>query len=191
MKIIVDHTSMQPIYEQIVEQIKKQILQGTLREGAPLDSVRMLAKDLKVSALTVKKAYDALEEEQLIATVHGKGSFVLGVNPSLLAEEQKREIEQRMEQLVAKARASKRVAVVSSVAVRPPASRGMTRRRGTRTVGMRIDRTKRKVPSPTRMRCGAVAAMQSAFRLVFIQCTNHLTTPALMGCAPWRAWVCC
>ena len=98
MKIIVDHTSMQPIYEQIVEQ-------GTLREGAPLDSVRMLAKDLKVSALTVKKAYDALEEEQLIATVHGKGSFVLGVNPSLLAEEQKREIEQRMEQLVAKARA--------------------------------------------------------------------------------------
>ena len=95
MKIIVDHTSMQPIYEQIVEQIKKQILQGTLREGAPLDSVRMLAKDLKVSALTVKKAYDALEEEQLIATVH----------PSLLAEEQKREIEQRMEQLVAKARA--------------------------------------------------------------------------------------
>ena len=102
MKIIVDHTSMQPIYEQIVEQIKKQILQGTLREGAPLDSVRMLAKDLKVSALTV---YDALEEEQLIATVHGKGSFVLGVNPSLLAEEQKREIEQRMEQLVAKARA--------------------------------------------------------------------------------------
>lgn len=54
MKIIVDHTSMQPIYEQIVEQIKKQILQGTLREGAPLDSVRMLAKDLKVSALTVK-----------------------------------------------------------------------------------------------------------------------------------------
>ena len=86
MKIIVDHTSMQPIYEQIVEQIKKQILQGTLQEGAPLDSVRMLAKDLKVSALTVKKAYDALEEEQLIATVHGKGSFVLGVNPSLLAE---------------------------------------------------------------------------------------------------------
>ena len=58
MKIIVDHTSMQPIYEQIVEQIKKQILQGTLREGAPLDSVRMLAKDLKVSALTVKKAYE-------------------------------------------------------------------------------------------------------------------------------------
>ena len=106
MNIIVDHTSMQPIYEQIVEQIKKQILQGTLREGEALDSVRMLAKDLKVSALTVKKAYDALEEEeQLIATVHGKGSFVLGVNPSLLAEEQKREIEQRMEQLVAKARA--------------------------------------------------------------------------------------
>lgn len=104
MNIIVDHTSMQPIYEQIVEQIKKQILQGTLREGEALDSVRMLAKDLKVSALTVKKAYDALEEEQLIAMVHGKGSFVLGVNPSLLVEEQKREIEQRMEQLVAKAR---------------------------------------------------------------------------------------
>ena len=76
MNIIVDHTSMQPIYEQIVEQIKKQILQGTLREGEALDSVRMLAKDLKVSALTVKKAYDALEEEQLIATVHGEGAGV-------------------------------------------------------------------------------------------------------------------
>ena len=75
MKIIVDHTSMQPIYEQIVEQIKKQILQGTLREGAPLDSVRMLAKDLKVSALTVKKAYDALEErmEQLVAKARAYG----------------------------------------------------------------------------------------------------------------------
>ena len=106
MKIIVDHTSMQPIYEQIVEQIKKQILQGTLREGAPLDSVRMLAKDLKVSALTVKKAYDALEEEQLIATVQGKGSFVAGGNMELLREERLKHIEDLMARAVEEARSA-------------------------------------------------------------------------------------
>ena len=85
MKIIVDHTSMQPIYEQIVEQIKKQILQGTLREGAPLDSVRMLAKDLKVSALTVKKAYDALEEEQLKMCIRDSSRHNLIALPSTVA----------------------------------------------------------------------------------------------------------
>lgn len=78
MKIIINNASMQPIYEQIVEQIKRQIVQQELTEGTPLPSVRVLAKDLKISALTVKKAYDFLEQEGLIATVHGKGSFILG-----------------------------------------------------------------------------------------------------------------
>lgn len=104
MKIMINNSSMQPIYEQIVEQIRQQILQGVLKEGEALSSVRGLAKDLKISALTVKKAYDYLEQEGLIATVHGKGSFVLAANPSLLEEEQRREVEICMEQAVAKGR---------------------------------------------------------------------------------------
>ena len=96
---------MQPIYEQIMEQIKKQIMQGELQEGDALASVRVLAKDLKVSALTVKKAYDLLEEEGLITTVHGKGSFILGTNPAMLAEQRRREVEIAMEQAVQKGRA--------------------------------------------------------------------------------------
>ena len=104
MKIIINNASMQPIYEQIVEQIKHQIVQQELTEGTPLPSVRALAKDLKISALTVKKAYDFLEEEGLIATVHGKGSFILGANPELMEEESRREVEAYMEQAVAKGR---------------------------------------------------------------------------------------
>ena len=102
MKIIINNTSMQPIYEQIVAQIKNQIVQGELPEGTPLPSVRALAKDLKISALTVKKAYDFLEQDGLIATIHGKGSFILGANPKLLEEERQREVEDYMEQAVTK-----------------------------------------------------------------------------------------
>ena len=76
MDIIVNHSSMQPIYEQIGDQIKEKIMHGILKEDTPLPSVRTLAKELKVSALTVKKAYDALEEEGFVITIHGKGSFV-------------------------------------------------------------------------------------------------------------------
>ena len=104
MKIIINNASMQPIYEQIVEQIKRQIVQQELTEGTPLPSVRALAKDLKISALTVKKAYDFFEEEGLIATVHGKGSFIPGANPDLMEEESRREVEACMEQAVAKGR---------------------------------------------------------------------------------------
>lgn len=105
MKIIINHSSMQPIYEQIVDQVKRQIMEGELAEGSALPSVRVLAKELRVSALTVKKAYDFLEEEGLIATVHGKGSFILAANGLLLAEERRREIEACMEQAVRKGRA--------------------------------------------------------------------------------------
>lgn len=104
MNIIIHNSSMHPIYEQIVDQVKNEILTGTLTEGQILPSVRSLSKDLRISALTVKKAYDALEQEGFIITVHGKGSFVAGVNPNLAMEEQRKEVEQLMEQAVRKGR---------------------------------------------------------------------------------------
>ena len=75
MKIIINNTSQQPIYDQIVEQVKSLIIGGELQEHQMLPSVRSLSKELKISALTVKKAYDRLEEEGFVTTVHGKGSF--------------------------------------------------------------------------------------------------------------------
>ncbi|GCF93142.1 GntR family transcriptional regulator [Enterococcus florum] len=104
MKLIIQHSSMIPIYEQLVEQIKGAIIQGTLNENDPLPSVRALAKELKISALTVKKAYDALDQEGMIQTVHGKGSFVSGVNPSIKWEEQVKSIQEELELIVAKAK---------------------------------------------------------------------------------------
>ena len=74
MNIIINNSSFQPIYEQIVEQIKDSIVKGRLKENDMLPSVRSLSKEIRVSALTVKKAYDELEQEGFIITVHGKGS---------------------------------------------------------------------------------------------------------------------
>ena len=102
MKIIVNNTSMQPIYEQIVEQIKGMIMQGQMQQEEMLPSVRTLSKDLRISALTVKKAYDTLEQEGFIVTVHGKGSFVAGVNQNLLLEEQKKEVERDLDAAIRK-----------------------------------------------------------------------------------------
>lgn len=104
MNIIINHTLMIPIYEQIADQIKKQIIQGTLDENTVLPSVRVLSKELKVSALTVKKAYDALEQEGFTTTIHGKGTYVLATNTSLLEEEQRKEIEASLEKIIAKGR---------------------------------------------------------------------------------------
>lgn len=95
---------MQPIYEQIVSQIKVCIIKGTLKEEEMLPSVRTLSKELKVSALTVKKAYDALEEEGFVITVHGKGSFVAHSNQELLLEEKKKEVETDLEAAIRKGR---------------------------------------------------------------------------------------
>lgn len=106
MKIIINHSSMQPIYEQITDQIKAMIIDGTLTEEEMLPSVRTLAKELKISALTVKKAYDFLEEEGFVVTVHGKGSFIAKNNQGLLMEERKREIETELEEVIRKARIS-------------------------------------------------------------------------------------
>lgn len=104
MKIIVNNSSMQPIYEQIVEQIKALIMNGELKPDAMLPSVRTLAKDLRVSALTVKKSYDTLEQEGFVITVHGKGSFVAAANMELVLEERKKEVEADLDLALRKAR---------------------------------------------------------------------------------------
>ena len=104
MNIIINHSSMVPIYEQIVDVVKTQIRKGELKEDENLPSVRMLAKELKISAWTVKKAYDALEEEGFAITIHGKGTYITAANTELLLEEQKKEIEADLEKAVFKAR---------------------------------------------------------------------------------------
>lgn len=104
MHIIVNNTSMVPIYEQIMEQIKVAIVRGELVEDTMLPSVRSLSKELKISALTVKKAYDNLEQEGFTVTVHGKGTFVAATNPERMKEEWQKEVEKDFEQAIAKAR---------------------------------------------------------------------------------------
>lgn len=104
MKIIINQSLMVPIYEQICGQIKAMIKKGELKENDNLPSVRTLSKELKISALTVKKAYDVLEEEGFTVTVHGKGTYIAPVNRELLQEEQKKELEEEMEKAVQKAR---------------------------------------------------------------------------------------
>ena len=104
MNIIISNSSMQPIYEQVVSQIKQEILKGSLAPESKLPSVRELAGDLRISALTVKKAYDTLEQEGFIVTVHGKGSFVAGVNRDLAMEAQKKEVEKELDTVIKKAK---------------------------------------------------------------------------------------
>lgn len=104
MNIILNTSSMTPIYEQIVDAIKQMIATGTLATNDPLPSVRSLSKDLKISALTVKKAYDQLEEEGFAVTIHGKGTYVNAFHPDMIREEQLKEIEKELENIVEKAK---------------------------------------------------------------------------------------
>ena len=104
MNIIINTSLIFPIYEQIVDQIKKLIRNGKLKESDSLPSVRTLSKELKISALTVKKAYDTLESEGFTITVHGKGTYVAATNTELLLEEQKKELEADLEQAIQKGR---------------------------------------------------------------------------------------
>lgn len=104
MKIIINTSLMVPIYEQIVDQIKSLIRNGELKKNDNLPSVRTLSKELKISALTVKKAYDNLESEGFTVTVHGKGTYVAATNTELLLEEQKKELEADLEQAIQKGR---------------------------------------------------------------------------------------
>ena len=104
MKIIINSSSMVPIYEQIMDQIKAQIMAGDLKENDILPSVRTLAKEQKISALTVKKAYDNLEQEGFTVTVHGKGTYVAAANPERMREEQRRDVEADLEKAIQKGR---------------------------------------------------------------------------------------
>lgn len=93
MKIIISNSGDQPIYEQIAGQIKNAILSGGLAEGAALPSLRFLAKELRVSIISTKRAYEELEKEGYIESFQGKGSFVTGRNRELMREEQFKKIE--------------------------------------------------------------------------------------------------
>ena len=104
MKIIINNTSMIPVYEQLMDQIKQAIIDGSLKEGEALPSVRNLAGELKISALTVKKAYDKLEEEGFTVTVHGKGSYVAETDRQLAIEARKKAVEDDFAASVSKAR---------------------------------------------------------------------------------------
>lgn len=97
MNIIIRNSSDQPIYEQIYTQIKTLILNGSLTEGEMLPSIRNLAKDLRISVITTKRAYDELEREGFIHTVAGKGCFVAGANLELIREENFKKIEAHMQ----------------------------------------------------------------------------------------------
>ncbi len=93
MTILIDNRSGAPIYEQIFEQIRRQIFSGELAEGAALPSIRNLAKDLRISVITTKRAYEELESAGYIYTLPGKGSFIAARNEQLLREEWLRELE--------------------------------------------------------------------------------------------------
>ena len=104
MHVIINNSSMIPVYEQVVEQIRQQIMLGTLKEGEGLPSVRSFANELKISALTVKKAYDKLEEDGLVVTVHGKGSYVAATDSGLAAEARRKAAEEELSLAVSKAK---------------------------------------------------------------------------------------
>ena len=93
MHIILNNSSMTPIYEQLMTQIKGQIISGDITENQALPSVRALSAELKISALTVKKAYDKLEEEGFVVTVHGKGTFVAATDKQLAVEARRKLVE--------------------------------------------------------------------------------------------------
>lgn len=99
MNIIISNSSSVPLYEQITQAIKQAIFSNELKEEEILPSVRGLANELKISFLTVKKAYDELEQEGFIKTVQGKGSFVAPKNLELLREEKLKEIQEHMEKI--------------------------------------------------------------------------------------------
>lgn len=100
MQISIQNLSKVPIYEQIVEQFKTAILNRELQPGSVLPSVRALAKELDISALTVKKAYDMLEQEGFLNVVHGKGSFVAETNKELMQEEYQKKVEALLEEAI-------------------------------------------------------------------------------------------
>ena len=104
MDIIISNSSSSPIYEQITRQIKDHILQGELKAGDALPSMRVLAKELRFSLITTKRAYEELERDGFIETVPGKGCFVSEKNTEFLREEQLRQVEGFLQQAADAAR---------------------------------------------------------------------------------------
>ena len=100
MNIIISNSSGQPIYDQISSQIKSKIISGELKEGDILPSMRFLAKELRISVITTKRAYEELERDGFIVSIPGKGSYVAGKNIEFVREEQLRRIEERMQEIV-------------------------------------------------------------------------------------------
>lgn len=98
MNIIISNSCGQPIYEQIVSQIKNLIISGSLKEGDALPSMRLLAKELRISVITTKRAYEELEREGFIVSYTGKGSYVASQNIEMLKEHKYREIETHLSQ---------------------------------------------------------------------------------------------
>ena len=104
MNIILNNASMIPIYEQLVDQIKNQIIKGKLQETELLPSVRTLSATLKISSLTVKKAYDKLEEDGFVVTIHGKGTYVAATDRALAVEARRKAVEDDFAKALEKAR---------------------------------------------------------------------------------------
>jgi len=105
MNILISNSSGQPIYRQIVDQMKNLVISGELQEGDALPSMRLLARELRISVITTKRAYEELEREGFIISITGKGSFVAGKNLDLIREQRYREIENHMQSIVDKAAA--------------------------------------------------------------------------------------
>lgn len=106
MEIIISNSSGKPIYEQITEQIKAQIIDGRLKSGDPLPSMRVLAQNLKISVITTKRAYNDLESEGFIETVAGKGCYVSNKDPQILHEGNLRMAEKHIQEAIAVAKRS-------------------------------------------------------------------------------------
>ena len=104
MELYISNAGQEPIYAQITRQIKEQILSGALKEGAALPSIRLLAKELRISVITTKRAYEDLEADGFIVTDPGKGSFVAPQNPELRREETLRRVEGHLQNAVAAAK---------------------------------------------------------------------------------------
>ncbi|KYD22683.1 MAG: GntR family transcriptional regulator [Caldibacillus debilis] len=104
MNIILSNSANEPIYLQIVKQVKEQIIKGELSEGEALPSIRNLAKELKISVITAKRAYDELEKEGFIITIGGKGSFVAPINKEMLRENRIKRIEEKLSEALAEAK---------------------------------------------------------------------------------------
>ena len=104
MRIILSNASPDPIYAQITRQIRAQVLSGDLLEGHALPSIRALARDLQISVITTKRAYEELEREGLLNTVGGKGSFIAAQNPEFLREKKMKSVEEKLAEAVDQAR---------------------------------------------------------------------------------------